>query len=77
MFRTKHYAQTNLRRSSAVVHSTAPSSSSMPSGAARRLSSQDFAWEFGWSFDDQGWLARHETQPLQCSSFDKALALAG
>jgi len=38
---------------------------------------QDFAWEFGWSFDGGGWLLRCEPEPMQFSSLDKALALAG
>lgn len=73
MFRMKCYDQTNQSLHTA----DAPFPAQPAQSAAASFVATDFAWEFGWSFDGSDWLRRRESQPMQASSLDKALALAG
>lgn len=73
MFRMKQYAQSNQSPDTAGASIAVSNLLSAPPVS----NAQDYAWEFGWSFSGGDWLRRAEPEPMQVSSLDKALALAG
>lgn len=67
---SQHHRTVDARSNPSLNYPSTPHGNGQPN-------SQDYAWEFGWSFDGKGWLAYSEPQSEQFSSLDKALALAG